>query len=174
VSKALPKWLVNPIRKTGKGIWLLWQVFLIVWAALAINYSNLPWKPFRFALALAFMAFGIWALWLNRRMRWIFGLVFLGVLGWWISIRPSPDRVWRPEVAVMPGAIINGDRVRLVGWRNFEDIEDRAFFIDHWAAQVADLKPEALALMHGSSYVGQGDRLLTGLAAVIKETFEEA
>jgi hypothetical protein len=110
------------IRKTCKGIWLLCQVFLIVWAALAIYYSNLPWKLFRLALAIVFMAFAVWALWLsrNRRMRWIFALVFLGVLAWWLSIRPSPDRVWRPEVAVMPRAIINGDRVRLVGCRNFD------------------------------------------------------
>jgi len=27
--------------------------------------------------------------------------------------------------------------------------------------------------MHGSSYVGQADRLLTGLAAVIKESFDQ-
>ena len=39
---------------------------------------------------------------------------------------------------------------------------------------LADLKPETLALMHGSSYVGQCDRLLNGLASVIKEHFDHA
>jgi hypothetical protein len=39
---------------------------------------------------------------------------------------------------------------------------------------LADLKPETLAVMHGSSYIGPGDRLLTGLAGVIKETFDRA
>lgn len=34
---------------------------------------------------------------------------------------------------------------------------------------LADLKPETLALMHGSSYRGLGERLLNGLAEVIKE-----
>jgi hypothetical protein len=29
---------------------------------------------------------------------------------------------------------------------------------------MADPKPETLAVMHGSSYIGQGDRLLTGVA----------
>jgi flavorubredoxin len=38
---------------------------------------------------------------------------------------------------------------------------------------LAVLKPETLAVMHGSSYVGQGDRLLTDLAAVIKENFDQ-
>ena len=44
----------------------------------------------------------------------------LGVVAWWISIRPSHDREWRPEVAVMPRAVIDGDRVRFTGVRNFE------------------------------------------------------
>jgi flavorubredoxin len=38
---------------------------------------------------------------------------------------------------------------------------------------LADLKPETLAVMHGSSYLGQGDRLLTELAGVIREEFDE-
>lgn len=36
---------------------------------------------------------------------------------------------------------------------------------------LADLKPETLAVMHGSSYIGQADRLLTDLAGVIKNNF---
>jgi len=47
-------------------------------------------------------------------------LLYLGVVAWWISISPSHDRQWRPEVAVMPRAYIDGDRMRLTGVRNFE------------------------------------------------------
>jgi len=36
---------------------------------------------------------------------------------------------------------------------------------------LAGLKPETLAVMHGSSFVGQGDRLLTDLASVLRENF---
>ena len=39
---------------------------------------------------------------------------------------------------------------------------------------LADLKPEMLAVMHGSSYIGQSDRLLIDLAGVIKEEFDKA
>ena len=39
---------------------------------------------------------------------------------------------------------------------------------------LAALKPETLAVMHGSSYIGQGDRLLTDLAGVLKESFDAA
>jgi hypothetical protein len=39
---------------------------------------------------------------------------------------------------------------------------------------LAGLKPETLAVMHGSSYVGPADRLLIDLAGVIKESFDQA
>jgi hypothetical protein len=39
---------------------------------------------------------------------------------------------------------------------------------------LADLKPETLAVMHGSTFVGQCDRLLTSLASEIKENFAQA
>jgi hypothetical protein len=47
-------------------------------------------------------------------------VLYLGVVAWWISISPSHDRPWRPEVAVMPRAFIQGDRVRITGVRNFQ------------------------------------------------------
>jgi hypothetical protein len=96
---------------------------LIAWATLAIYYSNLPWAGLRLALAIAFAAFAVWAIWLSHRRRMSVALLivlYLGVVAWWISIPPSQDRPWRPEVAVMPRAFIDGDRVRLTGVRNFE------------------------------------------------------
>ncbi len=39
---------------------------------------------------------------------------------------------------------------------------------------LAELKPATLAVMHGSSYRGQGDRQLAELAEVIQETFDRA
>lgn len=39
--------------------------------------------------------------------------------------------------------------------------------------KLADLKPETLAVMHGSSYQGAGDQLLHDLAGVIKATFDQ-
>jgi hypothetical protein len=47
-------------------------------------------------------------------------LLFLGVVAWWIAIPPSNNRNWRPEVAVMPRAVIDGDHVHLTGVRNFD------------------------------------------------------
>src|SRR5262249_35214199 len=104
------------------GIWLVCQVVLIAWGTLAIYYSNLPWAALRLTLAAAFAAFAVWACWVSPRrgMSAVFLGLFFVVVVWWISIPPSHDRPWRPEVAVMPRAIIDGDRVRITGVRNFD------------------------------------------------------
>jgi len=104
------------------GLWFLFRALVIAWGTLALYYSNLPSFGVRLCLAAAFAAFAIWALWLSRRrhMSLVAFALFLGVLAWWIAIPPSHDRNWRPEVAVMPRAVIDGDRVRLTGVRNFD------------------------------------------------------
>ena len=115
-------WAVKILHWLLTGLGILFRAALIGWASLAIFYSNAPWPWLRLVLALAFTAFGIWALWQWRRLGRIFAFaaVFLGVLAWWMSIRPSHHRPWRPEVAVMPRAIVDGDRVRFTGVRNFK------------------------------------------------------
>lgn len=98
------------------------QMLLVAWASLAIFYSNLPWPWLRLALALAFAGFAVWAFWISpsRRMHMALGALYVGVIVWWIAIPPSHDRHWRPDVAVMPRAFIDGDRVHLTGVRNIE------------------------------------------------------
>jgi hypothetical protein len=114
--------LFKPLGWLKSGAWFLLQVLLIAWATLAIFYSNLPWPSLRLALAVAFAGFAVWALWVSprRNMGALFAVLYLGVVAWWISIPASHDREWRPEVAVMPRATIDGDRVRLTGVRNFD------------------------------------------------------
>jgi Domain of unknown function (DUF4105) len=114
LSKFL-SWLIS-------GIWFLCRVLLIIWATLAIYYSNLPFAGLRVAVAVCFAVLAIWLLWLWRDQRapLVFIGLFIGVVAWWLSISPSHDRPWRPEVAVMPRATIDGDRVRITGVRNFE------------------------------------------------------
>jgi hypothetical protein len=113
---------------------------LIGWAALAINFSNLPWPWLRLALAVAFAAFGIWALWITRRPRmpWVFAALFLVVCAWWATILPSHDRDWRRDVALMPHAYIDGDSVRIVGVRDFE-YRSRNDFTERYKERVVSL-----------------------------------
>ena len=114
----LSRWL----GRLAKAILVLGQALLIAWATLAIYYSNLPWPALRSAVAALFAALSIWGFWLSRRRHAPLAafVLFLGVVAWWISIAPSHDRPWRPEVAVMPRAIIAGDRIRITGVRNFD------------------------------------------------------
>jgi hypothetical protein len=122
MSPVRRSWFVRIAYSILCGLWFLFRLLLVLWATLVIYYSNLPWFWGRAALALAFFGFSIWALWFARRrgVGWVFVALFLGVCGWYVSIQPSHDRIWRGDVAVMPRAIIDGDKVTLTGFRNFE------------------------------------------------------
>lgn len=97
------------------------RIFLISWAALVLYYSVIPWAWARIALAVAFAGFSIWALWMSKRpkARWVFAGVFAAVFTYWLCVLPSNDRAWRREVAVVTRAVVNGDRVRITGFRHF-------------------------------------------------------
>lgn len=113
--RKIPGWLL-------RGSKFLVLALVVAWGSLALYYSTLPWAGLRIALAVAFAAFGIWALWLTKRprMRWAFAALYLVVLVGWSFIEPSHDREWRKDVAVMPRATIDGDRVHITGVRNFD------------------------------------------------------
>jgi Domain of unknown function (DUF4105) len=130
--RRLPASIGRPLRWCWKALRFAALLLLIGWGALAIHYSNLPWAWARLALAVAFAGLAVGALWITRRpkVRWAFAGAFAAVVIWWICIPPSHDRPWRREVAVLPRAIIDGDRVRLVNFRNFvyrsrDDFDER-------------------------------------------------
>jgi hypothetical protein len=133
-----PGFIVRCLRWLGWGVWLLVQLLLIAWATLALYYSNLPWPGARLVLAIAFAGFAVWGVWLSgwRHARLAVIALFLGVVAWWISIAPSHDRPWRPEVAVMPRATVDGDRVRLTGVRNFHYRSRNDFDVRHEEREV--------------------------------------
>jgi hypothetical protein len=110
----------------------LCEFLLIAWASLAIYY-NPPWAPLRIGLAASFALFASWALWFSRQrsMTVVVIMLFLGLGAWWTTILPSNDRRWRPEVAVMPRAVIDGDRVHLTGVRDFQ-YRSRNDFTEHY------------------------------------------
>ena len=82
---------------------------------------------------LAVMAFGLAVpcafLWLPKRRRTLVGflLVLALLTAWWNTITPSHDRDWQPEVAVLPYATVDGNRVTLHNIRNFEYRSDTDF-----------------------------------------------
>jgi Domain of unknown function (DUF4105) len=115
-------WFFKLLRGLLKALLWLCQVLLIAWLTLAIYYSRLPWWGMRLVLALAFLVFSLWVFWFARRPRMylVYAALALVVLACFLSLRPSHDRNWRPDVAVMPRVTIDGDRVHIKDVRNFE------------------------------------------------------
>lgn len=117
------------LRLARAAVWLPGVAALVgagVWGALAIYYSDLTSAALRTALAAVFAVLGLATLVLLgwRRWRWralgAFTLVFVAVLAWWSGIAPSNDRDWKPEVAVLPYATLDGDRATVHNIRSFD------------------------------------------------------
>ena len=96
------------------------------WSALVLFYLAPGPSWMRSALAWIVVALGLVALGVLavRRVRWpmAIGLAVAValVLVVWGSARPSHDRDWPPEVAVLPHATIDGARVTVHNIRNFD------------------------------------------------------
>jgi Ca2+/Na+ antiporter len=96
------------------------------WGALALFYTGPPPEALRTLLAGLFGLAGLVAavVFLFSRRRWkaagAFAAAFLVLLVWWSTIRPSNDRDWQTEVAVLPYATIDGDLVTMHNIRNFD------------------------------------------------------
>jgi hypothetical protein len=96
------------------------------WGALALYYLAPGSEGVRTALAWSFAALGLVTLagLAVRRLRWWAALGFVVAFGLvlvvWGSTTPSNDRDWVPEVAVLPYATIDGDRVTVHNIRNFD------------------------------------------------------
>jgi Domain of unknown function (DUF4105) len=146
--------LIRLFRYFGWTLRVLCLSLLVLWGSLVVYFSNLPYAPVRIVLAVCFFLVSIWLLWVSRtgRARAVFTVLFVAVVAWWISIVPSHNRPWRPEVAVMPRATIDGDHVRITGVRDFDyrsredfsiQYEDREiqlshltgldFFVSYWS-----------------------------------------
>jgi len=113
---------VKPFAWLSAALGFLVRFLLVAWATLALYWSNVPWRWLRLVLAIAFLAFAIYALWLrrSRRLQLVFAGLFLAVLASYLSIQPSFDRAWQTNVAVLPEVFVDGDRVVLKNVRNFD------------------------------------------------------
>jgi hypothetical protein len=93
-----------------------------VWAMGAL-YFDLPVRSLRTPLALIYGAAMLAVLLLLRkrgRGMAIVATCFAGVLAWWLTLKPAQDRDWKPEVATLGSAVIEGDRVTVHNVRNFD------------------------------------------------------
>jgi hypothetical protein len=109
------------------------------WSALAVYFSDLP---LRLALAAAFVL-GTPGAFLflpdRRRTLLVFGAAFAALLLWWSSIEPSNQRDWQTEVARLPHATRDGERITLHNVRNF-DYRTEQDFVARYDERTFDLR----------------------------------
>lgn len=111
----------------ARAIWLIFAFFMLVWSLFAFFYQ-LPFNMAGFVLvAVLWLVVGIYALLLEFKNQWksriLLALMFIGVVLWWSSIKPTLHRDWAPELARSVEATfdpINPDIVHLQNIRNFD------------------------------------------------------
>jgi len=96
------------------------------WGALAIFFAAPSALGLNVLFSAIFALAGLSALIALFFRRWrrpacaLYGLLFIALLIWWSGIKPSNDRDWQTDVAVLPYATIDGDLVTVFNIRNFD------------------------------------------------------
>jgi hypothetical protein len=130
------KWL----RISGAILgWLILSA-VSIWAIFAL-YLDFPTASLRVPLAAIYALYVLVAVYFLRR-GWVKSLAiagsFLIVLTWWLSLKPSNNRPWQPDVSQTAWAEIEGDRVTI---HNVRDCSYRAEFdyTCQWESRTYDL-----------------------------------
>jgi hypothetical protein len=120
---------------------LLVVVLLTVWASAALYFDLVPGTSFR-TLAASGYAIAVIATLLAFHGRGkgiaICVIAFALILAWWLSLKPSNDRSWQPDVAQTAWAEIDGDRVTIHNVRNCE-YRTEGDYTPHWETRAYDL-----------------------------------
>jgi hypothetical protein len=125
------------------GIVVLW-IFLLAataWGCAALWFDGPASRPVA-ALLAATYALAAFALLLGvkprRRAYAAFLALFALLLVWWFSLAPSNQRDWQPDVARLPAADVQGDKVTIRNVRNF-DYRSESDFTENWETRTYDL-----------------------------------
>ena len=129
------------LRRFAIFIETLVAALAALWTAGALHFDLPAPTTIRDAAAIAWLL-GVVAAWFLVRSRFrarvAVGLVFLGIMGWWFTISPRQDRDWKPEVAVLAGAVIDSERVTIYNVRNF-DYRTETDFTPRYETRTYDL-----------------------------------
>jgi hypothetical protein len=105
-----------------------------LWAVAALYFDvRVSWLRTPLAVAYVLAVSGVWIL---AKGRWLkIGLTaggFVLVLGWWLTLQPSNDRDWQPDVAVLAYADIKGNQATLHNIRNCDYRTETDFDVRHY------------------------------------------
>lgn len=118
---------------------------ITTWAVSAIYLGNSNTSPIQTCGAWLFGLFGLSALvslsfptWRNRLLTAYSTLFVMVLTWWWLTITPSNERQWQPDLAKLPYANIDGDHVTVHDIRNF-DYRSEFDFIPAYYTKTYDL-----------------------------------
>ncbi|MBM3863661.1 MAG: DUF4105 domain-containing protein [Verrucomicrobia bacterium] len=113
-------WLRIVLRTGAFASWL----GLLVWSAWSFGalWFDFPQESLRPWAAIAYAilaALGVAVFHPRWRAKLAVSMANLLIMLWWLNLQPRQYRDWKPEVAVTPHAVIDGNRVTLHHVRNF-------------------------------------------------------
>jgi len=120
ITAVLRRWIGRGFRLLGLMALNLALLCATLWAEAAL-YFDVRIPSLRLPLV-AMYALAVVAVWILLKGRWLArGLTvggFLVVLAGWLTLQPSNDRDWQPDLAVLAYADINGNEVTVHNIRN--------------------------------------------------------
>jgi hypothetical protein len=125
----------------GYGFAILIAILLTAWAVAALYFDLLPGSTFKIVLASVYAIAMLAALLAFRRGGIGIGICVVGfvlVLIWWLTLKPSNNRAWQPDVAQTAWAEVNGDHVTIHNVRNC-DYRTEGDYTPHWETRSFDL-----------------------------------
>jgi hypothetical protein len=118
--------MTRAFKITGLLLLVVVVTAIGIWGALAISFLGPQNEIFRLILTLIFvgvciatliaLAFPYW----RWRILAVYCFLLMVILFWFFSIKPSDDRDWQTDVAVLPYATVQGNIVDVHNIRNFD------------------------------------------------------
>jgi hypothetical protein len=108
-------------------------LLLTLWAVAALYFDvRILWLRLPSAMI---YGLGMVAVWTWVRRPWKAGITAAGfaiVLLWWLSLKPSNQRDWLPDLAVLPSANITGNQVTVHNIRNCDYRSETDFDVHYY------------------------------------------
>lgn len=132
------------VKRIGIVVLGVTVLLAVLWATAMLVYAGPFEPPVRLWIALAWCILALFALGFafapTFRSKASIALIILAlpVTGWWLSLTPSNERVWQPDVAAVAHAEIDGDQITLHNVRNF-NYRTEQDFDPHWDTRTVRL-----------------------------------
>ena len=132
--------LMRVIRWVGELVVLLAAIIAIAWAFGAVWFDAPFGNANKVVAGLLAIASAAALVFVRRFWRKVgaIALLFGGVLAWWLTLSPTNDGDWQPDVAQKAWADIQGDEVTLHNVRNC-DYRTDTDYTPHWETRTVRL-----------------------------------